>query len=27
VLPRLATERAIAEATMLDLMVLPEEAF
>ena len=27
VLPRLATERAITEATTLDLMDLPEEAF
>ena len=27
VLPRLATEREIAEATTLDLMELPEEAF
>jgi hypothetical protein len=27
VLPRLAVEREIAEATTLDLMELPEEAF
>jgi hypothetical protein len=27
VLPRLATERQVAEATTLDLMDLPEEAF
>jgi hypothetical protein len=27
VLPRLATEREITEATTLDLMELPEEAF